>query len=96
ENIKATLANLSVATEELQQFLAAGVNTSEQVSKTAAELQVILEKINNGQGTAGSFINDARLYENLLESTEEMEVLLKDVKELVAEYRKKGIKVKLK
>ncbi|MGA1980234.1 MAG: MlaD family protein [Sedimentisphaerales bacterium] len=96
ENIKTTLANLSVATKELQEFLAAGVNASEEASKTAAELRLILEKINNGQGTAAKFINDARLYENLLENTQEMEVLIQDLKELVAEYRKKGIKVKLK
>jgi ABC-type transporter Mla subunit MlaD len=96
ENIKTTLANLSVATEELKKFLASGVNTSEEASKTAAELRLILEKINNGQGRAASFINDARLYESLLENTQEMEVLLKDLRELVAEYRTKGIKVKLK
>ncbi len=103
ENIKAALANLSDASEratrmldELQKFLAAGVDTSEEISRTAAELRLILEKINDGQGTAGSFINDARLYENLLENTEEMEVLLKDLKKLVNEYRKQGVKVKLK
>jgi ABC-type transporter Mla subunit MlaD len=103
ENIKTTLANLSDASkratqtlDELQKFLAAGVNTSEEASKTAAELRLILEKINNGQGTAASFINDGRLYEKLLENTQEMEVLLKDLRELVAEYKKKGIKVKLK
>jgi phospholipid/cholesterol/gamma-HCH transport system substrate-binding protein len=96
ENIKVTLANLADATEELKKFLAAGVNTSEEASKTAVELRLILEKINSGQGTAGSFINDARLYENLLENTQEMEVLLQDLKKLVNEYRKQGIKVKLK
>ena len=103
ENIKTTLANLSGVSkqatqtlDELQKFLAAGVNTSEEASKTAAELRLILEKINNGQGTAASFINDGRLYENLLENTQEMEVLIQDLKGLVAEYRKKGIKVKLK
>jgi phospholipid/cholesterol/gamma-HCH transport system substrate-binding protein len=103
ENIKITLANLSDASkratqtlDELQKFLASGVNTSEEASKTAAELRLILEKINNGQGTASKFVNDAQLYEKLLENTQEMEVLLKDLKELVAEYRKKGIKLKLK
>ncbi len=103
KNIKTTLANLSLLSEqaietldELQRFLASGVNTSEEMSKTMVELKSILEKINNGQGTAAKFINDARLYENLLESTQEMEVLLQDLKELVAEYHKKGIKVKLK
>jgi ABC-type transporter Mla subunit MlaD len=102
ENIKTTLANLSDASkratqtlDELQKFLASGVNTSEEASKTAVELRLILEKINNGQGSAGKIINDARLYESLLENTQEMEVLLRDLKELV-EYNKKGIKIKLK
>ncbi|MFA5251406.1 MAG: MlaD family protein [Phycisphaerae bacterium] len=96
ENIKTTLANLSVATEELKKFLASGVNTSEEVSKTSAEMRLILEKINSGQGSAGKMINDARLYEKLLENSEELEVLLQDLKEMVAEFRKKGIKIKLK
>jgi phospholipid/cholesterol/gamma-HCH transport system substrate-binding protein len=96
ENIKTTLANLADATEELKKFLASGVGTSEEINKTAAELRAVLEKINSGQGTAGSFINDARLYENLLENTQEMEVLLQDLKKLVNEYRKQGVKVKLK
>ena len=95
ENIKTTLANLSVATEELKKFLASGVSTSEEINKTTAELRLVLEKINSGQGSAGKIINDARLYENLLENTQEMEVLLRDLKELV-EYNKKGIKIKLK
>ncbi|MBN1392379.1 MAG: hypothetical protein JW947_06200 [Sedimentisphaerales bacterium] len=96
ENIKTTLANMSEATAELKVFLASGVGTSEEISKTAAELRLILEKINEGKGSTGKFINDARLYEKLLENTEEMEVLLKDLREMVAEYKKKGIKVKLK
>ncbi|MDD5064672.1 MAG: MlaD family protein [Phycisphaerae bacterium] len=96
ENIKTTLANLSVATEDLKKLLASGVGTSEEINKTSAELRLILEKINSGQGTTGKLINDARLYEKLLENSDELEVLLKDLREMVAEYRKKGIKVKLK
>jgi phospholipid/cholesterol/gamma-HCH transport system substrate-binding protein len=102
ENIKTTLANLSGVSkqatqtlDELQKFLAAGVNASEEASKTAAELRLILEKINNGQGTAAKFINDARLYENLLENTQQFELLLQDLENFVAEYRTKGIKLKL-
>jgi len=96
ENIKTTLANLSVATEELKKFLASGVGTSEEISKTATELRLVLEKINSGQGSAGKIINDARLYENLLENTQQMEVLLKDLTEMVNESRQKGLKIKLK
>lgn len=104
ENIKTTLANLSDASkratqtlDELQKFLASGVNTSEEASKTAAELRLILEKINNGQGTAASFINDARLYENLLENTQEMQLLLEELESFMAKAREKGfLPIKLK
>jgi phospholipid/cholesterol/gamma-HCH transport system substrate-binding protein len=96
ENVKTTLANMASATEELKKFLASGVGTSEEISKTAEELRLVLEKINSGQGSAGKMLNDGRFYESLLENTQEMEVLLQDLRKLVEEYRKQGIKIKLK
>jgi ABC-type transporter Mla subunit MlaD len=102
ENLKTTLANVSEATkqakqtmEEIQGFFVAGTNMSAELSKTLAELRLILEKVNNGQGTAAKLINDGRLYENLLENTQQMQVLLEELKALIAKYREKGIKVKL-
>lgn len=97
ENIKITLANLSDASKQttqtlkdLQEFFAAGTNTSEELSKTLARLRLILDKVNNGQGTAAQLVNDGRLYENLLENTQQMQSLLEELKELIAQYRKKG------
>jgi ABC-type transporter Mla subunit MlaD len=103
ENFKSALANLSQAAEQVTQsleefkkFTAAGINTSEELSKTVAELRVVLEKINNGQGTAASFINDGRFYENLLENTQQMQLLLEDLKSLLAKWSDKGVPIKLK
>jgi ABC-type transporter Mla subunit MlaD len=97
ENIKITLANLSDASKQttqtlkdLQEFFAAGTNMSEELSKTLARLRLILDKVNNGQGTAAQLVNDGRLYENLLENTQQMQSLLEELKELIAQYRKKG------
>jgi len=97
ENIKTTLANLSDASKQttqtlkgLQEFFAAGTNMSEELSKTLAGLRLILEKVNNGQGTAAQLVNDGRLYENLLENTQQMQSLLEELKALIAQYRKKG------
>jgi ABC-type transporter Mla subunit MlaD len=74
-NIKTALANLSDASKqatqalnEFQEFFAAGIHTSEELSKAVAELRVILGQINNGQGTVAMLVNDGRLYENLLEN----------------------------
>ena len=103
ENFKTTLANLSEATKEMKQavtkiekFFASGATTSEEFSKTVVELRLILEKINEGEGTAAKFVNDGRLYENLHESSEQLQVLLKELKSFIAQSREEGIPFKLK
>ena len=102
ENLKTALANLSESAErakraidEFEKFMVASTETSEELSKTISELRLVLEKINNGEGSVAKLINDGRLYENLLENTEQLGVLMKSVKDLIEEYRAKGVKVKL-
>ncbi len=102
ENIKKMLANLTDASEratealeDFQKFTIAGTETGEELTKTVAELRLLIEKVNSGDGTAGMLVNDGRLYENLLENTEQLQVLIDDIRNFVAEYRANGIKVKL-
>ena len=102
ENLKTALANLSDsagkakhAIEEFEKFMISSTETSQQLSKTVSELRMVVEKINNGEGTVARLVNDGRLYENLLENTEQLDSLIKSVKEFVEEYRAKGIKIKL-
>ncbi len=103
ENLKSALANLSKATEqatevmkEFQEFSAAGVRTVEELSKTGVELRLVLEKINSGEGTAAKLVNDGRLYENLLENTRQLQVLLEDLRLFITESREKGLPIKVK
>ncbi len=103
ENIKKMLANLSEASnqaaqalEEFEGFFAAAIDTSEELSKTAAELRVILEKVNAGEGTVAKLVNDGRLYEDLLENSQQMQVLLEELREFTAKSRDKGLPIKLK
>jgi len=109
-NLKQTLANLAEASqdaaktvEEFRQFAAAGtetftsiVGTSEELSKATSQLRLILEKVNNGDGSAARFVNDGRLYESLLENTQQIQMLLEELKSFIAEARDKGIPLKLK
>jgi phospholipid/cholesterol/gamma-HCH transport system substrate-binding protein len=103
ENIKTSLANLSDASEqatrtlkELQEFFTAGTDASEELSKALAELRLILEEVNSGQGTAAKLINDGRLYENLLENAQQMQVLLEELRAFMAKSRDKGLPIKIK
>ena len=92
ETGRTTLAH---ADEQTHKLAVAIVDMSSEMSKTLAELRLVLEKINSGEGSAARLLNDGRLYENLLENTNRLDLLLEEVRQLVAEYRAKGIKVKL-
>jgi ABC-type transporter Mla subunit MlaD len=87
-----TLKSVDAKTEQL---VAAMVDTSEQLSGAMGELKLVLEKVNNGQGSAAKLLNDGNFYENLLENTEQLQVLMEDIKSFVAEWRDKKIEVKL-
>ncbi len=68
------------------------VNTSAEIGRTMSQLRLAVEKINAGEGTAGRLITDARLYESLLETTFQMNVMLKDLNELISTVREKGLR----
>jgi phospholipid/cholesterol/gamma-HCH transport system substrate-binding protein len=100
-NIKETLANINdisvkaaALMDEFQTFMQSSNQVSEQALETISQIRRIVQKINDGQGTAGKFINDGRLYENLLDSTEQLQVLMKDLKNFLDESREEGLKLK--
>jgi phospholipid/cholesterol/gamma-HCH transport system substrate-binding protein len=81
--------------ERSEELIIALIDTSEQLSGAMAELRQALEKVNNGQGSAARLLNDGSFYENLLENTEQLKLLLEEMKSFVAEWKDKKIEVKL-
>ena len=67
---------------------------AEQLEGVLSESRQILETIESGEGTAGKMINDGRLYEDLLESSQELRMLLEQFKEWVGESSEKGLKLR--
>jgi phospholipid/cholesterol/gamma-HCH transport system substrate-binding protein len=88
-----TLKNADVKVDRL---VAAMVDTSEQLGKTSAELRLILEKINTGEGSAARFLNDGKFYENLLENTAQIQLLAQELTAFVTQARERGLPLKLK
>lgn len=98
ENIKKSLASLTEASnqatmtlKEFEEFSSAGVEMSAELSRTISQFRVVLEKINEGEGTAGRLINDGKLYENLLENTEQLQILLEDLIPVIEKLKEKGV-----
>ena len=88
---KTTLQHADV---QMTRMVNAVADVSENLSMTLSELRVTIDKANNGDGTAARILNDGRLYENLLDSSQELQLLLEEMREFVTHSREKGIKIK--
>ena len=88
---KTGTVTLKKADSKIDEIVVATVNTTGELTKTVIELRLILEKINSGQGTAGRFVNDGKLYENLLENTDQLQLLLKELMPVIKKLKKKGV-----
>jgi len=88
-----TLKNANLRIDEL---ITATVDTAEQIAKAASQLRITLDRINNGKGSAALLLNDAKFYENMIENTNQIEMLLQELNAIAEQARKKGIPIKLK
>lgn len=110
DNLKASLAHLKDATaqatatlKQIEEFSKSGTKTADQVtdslaklSSSISELELMLRKINEGKGTAGRFVNDASLYESLVESSKDLDSLIVELKLFTAKAKEGGVPIKLK
>lgn len=85
ENLSTTIANTKNITEDLSQFSESlsTVDVNDIVTKSELALNNIndlISKIDNGEGTLGKLINDKKMYENLTNATKELEELMRDIK----------------
>ncbi len=90
---KTMLAN---ADAKIDTALTAMVGTSEELGKTLTEMRVTLNTVNSGKGTVGRLVNDGKLYESLLENSEQITIVLAEIKSLVEQFKEKGVGIKLK
>jgi ABC-type transporter Mla subunit MlaD len=80
---------------QITKMVDAVAQTSDELGMTLNELHEVIEKANNGDGTAAKILNDGRLYENLLENSQELQILLEQLRLFVNQARKDGVKIKL-
>jgi phospholipid/cholesterol/gamma-HCH transport system substrate-binding protein len=69
---------------------------TEQLEAGLSQTRQLMAKIESGDGTVGKLVNDGRLYENLLESSQELQILLEQLNQWADEVQEKGVKVKTK
>jgi len=90
---KATVKKFDNKVDEIYPYL---LTTSEELSKRLIEAKALMDKLNNGSGTAARFLNDGKLYEELLESTRQLNILLAEITDFTVKAKDKGVPIKLK
>ncbi len=64
--------------------------------KLLSTFQSIAGKIDTGNGTAGAFINDKRLYESLVLTSEQLNATIQDLHRLIEQWEQEGATLKLR
>ena len=106
-NIESAAAQLEDTLESVEQLSGQGIKSmqglsdnidriSEVLEATLSETRQVMAKIESGDGTAGKLVNDGRLYENLIESSQELKMLLEQLKQWADQIQQEGVKVKTK
>jgi phospholipid/cholesterol/gamma-HCH transport system substrate-binding protein len=67
----------------------------EQLAGVLEKFQSVANKIDKGDGTIGKLINDPKLYEALLDTSQELSLTVKDLKRLVEQWEQEGVSFKL-
>jgi phospholipid/cholesterol/gamma-HCH transport system substrate-binding protein len=67
----------------------------DQVAGVLDRFQSMATKLDKGDGTAGKLINDPKLYEALLDTSQELNLTVKDLRRLVEQWEQEGVSLKL-
>ena len=79
-NLAASLNNVNDLTRNL-------LTTAEKLSSALDSINRMVTKIESGEGSAGKLINDPKLYNNLLEASEQLSLSLKEFRQTLKEFR---------
>ncbi len=81
--LERSISNIATISDELKNSAPSLIENADNSLKS---LEAILEKVNNGEGTAGQLINDQEMYNNLNTAIENLSLLLSDLKENPGRY----------
>ncbi len=84
KNLSKVSGNLNKITDSLKQMPLS--STVKNFEDTSSQLKQIIERLNSGEGSAGMILNDNKLYDNLVNSSEALESLLSDLKSHPKKY----------
>lgn len=81
--------------DRMQELTGSLIEDAERLSELLATLNRAATKIEAGDGTAGRLINDPQLYENLLESAQQLSRTLTELRTTIRQWREEGVRMRI-
>jgi len=81
--------------EMMQGLSGAGVDTLQTFGSTAVAMEQVVNRINEGKGTAGLLVNDNRLYEAMLEMMQRMDAAIGKFQETLEMWQRGELRFKI-
>ena len=69
---------------------------ADELNKTAAGVNALLDAVNKGEGTAGKLVHDPELYENMNDAAKRLDKAFEEVRLLVEKFKREGVDLKIK
>ncbi len=96
----ATLESVRTAADtadtEMKRLSAQFVTDAEKAAELLATINRAASKLESGEGTAGKLLNDPKLYNSLLETSQQLTKLMKQLREIADQWKEQGVPLKLK
>ncbi len=96
KTLKGAARLVDSADQRIEELTKKLIEDAESISKLVTTINQLAARIESGKGSAGKFINDAELYNNLLEASKQAKTLMKELSQLLKQWKDKGVKVELK
>jgi ABC-type transporter Mla subunit MlaD len=90
--VRTTVVEGRAHMDDLAERIAARVD---QLADVLQQVQSVAAKVNSGEGTAGKLINDPKLYESMVDTAEELNLTIRDLKVLVEQWQEEGVSLRL-
>lgn len=90
--VNETIAKTNTNIDKLSKQLS---DRMDQVARMLTNLESITAKVDQGKGTAGALVNDPKLYQSLVETAQNLNVTVTDLKRLVEQWEQEGISFRL-
>ena len=93
KQVRTTLAGADTKLESLTKQVGDRLT---QTGDLLDKLNAVATRVDKGEGTLGKLANDPRLYESIIDASAELNLTIKDLRRLVAQWEQEGFSLKLK